>query len=319
MKKITSFVFATLLSVMFVSAAPVTGLQFSGAATSFIDLGIQPTLTPTHFTIEVWVNYQSTTGGYLISNEGFSPTNHGYSLRTNGQGKFDFSYGTGAGSWPGIQSTTDIPLNTWVYLAVTYSGTDVTMYINGVQNVTAVVPVDAQLLISNQGTSIGEGSEWKGRQFIGQMSDFRILNVVRTAAEITLDMSTPITGTETGLVAGWKMNEGAGTMVADATGALNITKPADVAWFGAVAGVNTVNNSLDIASAIYGRNLQVTNNTIGNAQFAVYSVTGQKIMEDVVASGATIQKQLTTTKGAYILKSIAADGSSTSKKFIIAE
>jgi len=321
MKKVTSFIFAALLSGMFVSAAPTTGLQFSGAATSIIELGVQPSFSPTQITLESWVNYQTLNGGgYIISTEGGTPDNHGFSLRLFGD-KLEFAIGYGA-DWPAIQSSNPIITNQWFHVAVVYTGTELKMYINGVQDLTAVItkPITSAMTVSTEKLTIGESPAWTGRRFIGQLGDLRFWNVVRTPAEIASDMTSTLVGTEAGLVAGWKMNEGAGTNVADITGVLNITKPADVAWFGVVAGLNTVtNNSLNIASAIYGRNLSITNNTNGNAQFAVYSVTGQKIMEDVVASGATSQKQLTNAKGAYILKTVAADGSSSSKKFIIAE
>jgi len=315
MKKITSFIFATLFSVMFVSAAPVTGLQFSGAATSFIDLGVQPAFSPSQFTIEVWVNFQDLKDSYIFDNENWGTGAEGFVLHSSNS-KIDILIGSGGRF--NLTSQNVIQKNAWNHIVATYSGTELKLFINGVLDGT--LAVTATMVASTSKLCIGEGSVWGDRRFIGQMSDLRFFNVVRTDAEIAADMTSSLTGTETGLVAGWKMNEGAGTMVADVTGALNITKPADVAWFGLAAGVNTIsNNSLEIASTVSGRNLSVTNNTNGNAQFAVYSVTGQKIMEDVVASGATIQKQLSNTKGAYILRSVAADGSSSSKKFIIAE
>jgi len=315
MKKLTSFFFATLLSVLFVSAAPATGLQFSGAATSFIDLGVQPDFSPAQFTIEVWANFQDLKDSYIFDNENWGTGAEGFVLHSSNS-KIDILIGSGDRF--NLTSQYVIQKNTWIHIVATYSGTELKLYINGVLDGT--LAVSAPMVASTSKLCIGEGSVWGDRRFIGQLSDLRFFNVVRTDTEITADMTSALTGAETGLVAGWKMNEGAGTMVADATGALNITKPAEVAWFSLAAGVNTItNNSLEIASTVSGRNLAVTNNTNGNAQFAVYSVTGQKIMEDVVASGATIQKQLTNTKGAFILKSVAADGSSSSKKFIIAE
>jgi len=303
---------------MFVSAAPTTGLKFINDQASIMTIDPNAAFSPTQFTIEVWANYHALTGGgYILSTEGWSPTNHGFSLRLAGSNtNFNFSIGDGSG-WPGIDSSTPITTDTWYHLAATYSGTEITLYINGVQNATKTITVP--MAASTEKITLGDSPAWPGRGFDGQMSDLRFWNVVRTPEQITADMTNSLTGTEAGLVANWKMNAGTGTTAVDAAGTYNLTIPAAITWFGAVAGVNTVNNSLDIASAIYGRNLQVTNNTNGKAQFAVYSVTGQKIMEDVVVSGATIQKQLTTTKGAYILKSVAADGSSSSKKFIITE
>ena len=319
MKKLTSFIFATLFSVMFVSAAPLTGLKFINDKASIMTVDPNAAFSPTQFTIEIWVNYHALTGGgYIISTEGWNPTNHGFSLRLAGSNKnFNFSIGDGSG-WPGIDSSTPITIDTWYHLAVTCTATEITLYVNGVQEATKTITT--AMVASTEKITLGDSPAWTGRGFDGQMSNLRFWNVVRTPEQITADMTNTLTGTEAGLVANWKMNAGTGTTAVDATGIYNLTIPASITWFGIVAGLNTVtNNSLDIASTVYGRNLEVTNNTGGNAQFAVYSITGQKIMEDVVASGTTIQKQLSNTKGAYILKSVAADGSSTSKKFIIAE
>ena len=317
MKKVTSFIFATLLSVMFVSAAPATGLQFPGDNSSVMTIASNAAFSPAEFTIEVWVNYQVLNGGgYIISTEGFVGGNHGLSLRLAGN-KFNFSIGDGV-DWPGINSSADITPNTWFHAAVTCTATQMILYINGIQDATKTITTPMQA--STELITLGNSPAWPNRPFNGQMADLRFWNVVRTPAEIAADMTSTLTGTEAGLVANWKMNAGTGSTAVDATGTYNLTIPSTITWFGLASGINPVyNNSLNIASAIYGRNLEVTNNTTGNAQFAVYSVTGQKIMEDVVASGATIQKQLTTTKGAYILKSVAVDGSSSSKKFIIAE
>jgi hypothetical protein len=228
MKIFYSLLVAVLFSMMSVSAAPITGLQFSGVATSLVNLDVQSAFTPQELTIEVWVNYQVLNGGgYIISNEGWSPTNHGYSLRLSGS-KLEFAYGH-TDQWPTIKSTSDISVNTWFHAAVTYSSTELKLYINGVLENT--VAVTTPMGASTAKTFLGESPTWSNRRFIGQMADLRIWNVVRSATEVAADMNNSLTGTESGLVAGWKMNEGTGTTVADVKGAYNITKPADVAWF----------------------------------------------------------------------------------------
>jgi alpha-tubulin suppressor-like RCC1 family protein len=52
----------------------------------------------------------------------------------------------------------------------------------------------------------------------GRMDDLRIWNVARSHAEIEANMLRPLTGTEPGLVAYWKFDEGSGLTAADATG-----------------------------------------------------------------------------------------------------
>jgi hypothetical protein len=319
MKKITFFIFASLFSVMIVSAAPTTGLKFVNDKASIMTIAPNAAFSPTQFTIEVWINYHALTGGgYILSTEGWNPTNHGFSLRLAGSNKnFNFSIGVG-NNWPGIDSSTPITTDTWYHIAVTCSATQMTMYVNGVQDATAaiVTPMTA----STETIMFGESPAWSGRNFDGQMGDLRFWNVVRTPDQIVADMTSTLTGTETGLVANWKMKEGTGTTAADVTGTYNLTIPALITWFGTLAGINPVlTNASEIATVVSGRTLEVSNNSGGNVKFAIYSVNGQKILEDFVVAGTKLQKQLTSPKGAYILKSFAEDGSTSAKKFIISE
>ncbi|MCC7035579.1 MAG: hypothetical protein IT179_22395, partial [Acidobacteria bacterium] len=53
------------------------------------------------------------------------------------------------------------------------------------------------------------------RQYNGGLDEVRIWNVVRTAAELQAQRTVELAGTEPGLVAYWRFNEGTGTTVAD--------------------------------------------------------------------------------------------------------
>jgi hypothetical protein len=319
MKKFYSFLIASLFSVMLVTAAPTTGLQFSGIATSYIDLGQQTAFNSTQFTIEAWVNFQSLTGAYIISTEGSAAAsggNQGFVLRVTGT-KLQLSLGAN-NAWPNLNSTTDILVNTWYHVAATYSGTEINLYINGVLD--ASTTITTPMVTSVQNLCIGEGSMWKNRLFIGKMADLRFWNVVLSATDIAGSMSTSLTGKEAGLVADWKMNEGAGAVVADATGTYNITKSADVAWFDLGAGVNPVyKNSSNIESVFSGRTLSVTNKTTARLHLTIYSISGQQIMTESVNAGNKFEKQLSYQRGSYILNCVSEDGSTYTEKIIISE
>jgi len=89
MKSLFSFILLTFLHVMLVSAEPVAGLQFNGTSTSYIDCGSKPEFSPTQFTIEAWVNYQTLNDGYIISTEGWGTGAEGFKIHTYGS-KFEF-------------------------------------------------------------------------------------------------------------------------------------------------------------------------------------------------------------------------------------
>jgi hypothetical protein len=309
------FLVASLFCVMTATATPTNGLQFSGASTSYIDCGVNSDYSPAQFTIEVWAYYESTSGGYIISNEGYdnsNSTSHGFALRTSGS-KIEISLGTGSG-WDQLQSITNISLNTWMHIAVTYSGSELKLYVNGVEDATKTVT--SPMAASNYNLCIGEGSMWKDRRFTGKMSDLRFWNVVRSQADISASMSSSLSGTETGLVANWKMNEGTGSTVADATGNHTVTKPDAVNWFDLSNSVPNTHSDM-IKATIVGRTLNISNNLDSKINICLYNLTGQKVIERTINASSLFEEQLNNPAGVYILKCIAEDGSIHSEKFTI--
>lgn len=314
MKKNYLLIFASLISVMMLSASPTIGLQFTGASASYLNCGENSAFAVSEFSVEAWVYYEKDNGSrYIISNEGHSSElgEHGFSLRTSDDSKIDLTVGV-PGGWPSVKSTTTVTLDTWMHVAATYSGTELKMYVNGVEE--ASTTLDKPMTVSNLALSIGEGSMWKDRRFTGKISDVRLWNVVRNQTDIAASMSTSLTGTEDGLVANWKMDEGTGDLVADLTGNHNITKPDEVLWFDFNTSVSTINFD-NIKAFISGNNLRIENNYHSQISFAVYNIIGQKITEDYVNPGELVEKQLFNSPGVYIVKLIATDGVSDTLKF----
>jgi len=287
MKRITFLIITTFLSVMFVSSAPTTGLQFTGVATSYIDLGPQVAFSPTQFTIEAWVNYQTLNDGYIMSNEGFGTGAQGFTLHTSGS-KIEFVIGANT-VWNSLKSQANIAINTWYHVAVTYNSTTMNIYINGVFDNT--MAITSPMITSTQGLSIGEGSAWKGRRITGKMGDVRFWNVVRSQVEISGAMSSSLTGTETGLVSDWKMNEGTGFTVADATGNQTVTITAALPWF-----IPTTELEINVSQPLKGLTFNGLSNSLidlGN-NAAITSPTEFTI--EALAN-------LTSLSGGYILAS----------------
>jgi len=228
MKTTYSFLLLSLLNILLVFAAPTTGLQFNGTSTSYIDCGSKSVFSPTQFTVEAWVNYQTLNDGYIISNEGWGTGAQGFKLHTSGT-KFEFSIGANT-TWTSVKSNMDVVANTWYHVAVTYTATTLNIYINGLLD-NSFTNTGTPMVASTQSLCIGEGSMWKGRGLTGKLADVRFWSVVRSQTEIAGSMSSSLTGTETGLVADWKMNEGTGSTVADATGTHTVTILNTVTWF----------------------------------------------------------------------------------------
>jgi hypothetical protein len=108
--------------------------------------------------------------------------------------------------------------DTWYHIAVTHDGTTVKIYINGVLAASAASAISAN---TSSELQIG-GDVWDNsgscRGFLGQVSDCRLWNVVRTAQQISGAMNNPPADNEPGLIGLWKLNEGAGTVAHDYTG-----------------------------------------------------------------------------------------------------
>src|SRR5438105_10902245 len=120
-----------------------------------------------------------------------------------------------AGGWDASSST--VPLNAWTHVAVTYDGTYKSFYINGVLDRTVARP--GSLYQSGSPLYIGrQGSACNCNFFKGQLDELRIWNTVRTSNEIGQGISASLAGTEPGLVAYYRFDEGSGLVAADATG-----------------------------------------------------------------------------------------------------
>ncbi len=84
-----------------------------------------------------------------------------------------------------------LPLNTWSHIAVTYNGSALVYYVNGVQ--TSSTAVSGAIMTSNLPLRIGSNTIW-GEYFQGQIDEVRVYNRALAASEIQTDMVTPISG-----------------------------------------------------------------------------------------------------------------------------
>jgi beta-lactam-binding protein with PASTA domain len=84
---------------------------------------------------------------------------------------------------------TPLALNTWTHIATTYDGTSQRLYINGV--LVATKAQTGTIAAGNQPLRIG-GNNVSGEFFQGLIDEVRVYNRALSAAEITIDMTTPI-------------------------------------------------------------------------------------------------------------------------------
>ncbi|WP_433497692.1 LamG-like jellyroll fold domain-containing protein [Sphaerimonospora sp. CA-214678] len=143
--------------------------------------------------------------------------------------------------------TTPLPINTWSHVALTYDGTTARLYVNG--NQVDATPFSGSVYNNGGPLHMGGNSVW-GEYFSGLIDEVRIYNLAQTSTQIQTDMNTPVASSSPsptptpspiptptpspspapGLVAAYGMEEGAGTVVADASGQNNTGTASDTTW-----------------------------------------------------------------------------------------
>lgn len=101
-------------------------------------------------------------------------------MRTAGQSLSDAAGGTAI-----------LPTNAWTHLAATYDGSNLRIYVNGVE--AGITPVTGPMVTSTLPLRIGGNALW-GEFFRGVIDEVRIYNRARSASEIGNDMNTPVDG-----------------------------------------------------------------------------------------------------------------------------
>jgi len=95
---------------------------------------------------------------------------------------FDGTYGETFGPTP-------LPIGTWTYLAATYDGATLRLYVDGVE--VSSTARSASLPTSGNPLQIG-GDSIYGQYFHGLIDEVRVYDVARTAEQIRSDMTTPV-------------------------------------------------------------------------------------------------------------------------------
>jgi hypothetical protein len=88
-----------------------------------------------------------------------------------------------------VAGPTQLALNTWTHLAITYDGSSQRLYINGVE--VANRAQSGTIATSAEVLRIGGNSVW-GEYFQGRIDEVRIYNRALSASQIQTDMNTAV-------------------------------------------------------------------------------------------------------------------------------
>lgn len=150
-------------------------------------------------TLSMWINPQPLASGDSVVIAKFWGTTkaspyYQFGLELGGGNRTDFYIGTSSGLQSAIGGAV-LPYNQWSYLAITFNGTQVMTYVNGVLVNTQALTAS----ITARGNPTAIGADQVPSQFFkGLLDDLRIYNRTLTLAQIQTDMVTPVGHTGAG-------------------------------------------------------------------------------------------------------------------------
>ena len=175
------------------------------------------------FTIEAWIRVPDRASTYeIITKQPTVAVNEfpgNYEFRVDqGTGRLTlgFEYGQWVGAIAFWSSTASVPVGQFAHVAVVFrAGSSVQFFINGLPD--TLYRTDwYRPELNSQPVRIGARKD--GYYFKGQMDEVRLWNVARSSTEIAAQYRNRLNGGETGLAAYWRMDDGVGGTVADASG-----------------------------------------------------------------------------------------------------
>lgn len=185
------------------------GLDFDGVD-DYVAIADDPSLNISgNITIEAWIKPTNTTTTVQnVVSKSSSSQNNGYIFPRTDDAWTNFTaYLTVGGSWK-VLSAPYTTTNEWHHTAVTYDGSTIRLYLDGMEvntlSATGAIMVNSNMLTF--GNQFGF-TEYYG----GSVDDIRIWNVARTATEIQDNRYDCLVGNEAGLVAYYKFEDGVGS------------------------------------------------------------------------------------------------------------
>ncbi len=163
-------------------------IYFDGAV-DFIDMEDKLNLNASEFTISAWINRESGSNNTSILSKRDFLYSEGYDFKINASGKFEVSWKNGA-STERVRSSVVIPENEWHQVAVVYSSGTATLYIDGIEDVSATL---SNPTATNQYFYIGAAAKnTPTAHFKGNIDEVRIWNTALTETQLHYIMNQEI-------------------------------------------------------------------------------------------------------------------------------
>ncbi|CAH0148640.1 MULTISPECIES: cellulose binding domain-containing protein [unclassified Pedobacter] len=161
------------------------GLRFDGTANGYATLPTSVVSTLNDFTIATWVKMDGISNWARIFDFGTGTTNYMFLTPKSSAGNPRYAIKAGGGELI-LNSNIAIATGVWTHIAVTQSGNEAIMYINGTEvgrnNAMTLKP----LSLGNTTLNYLGKSQWPDPMLNGTLDDFRIYSKALTATEIKM-------------------------------------------------------------------------------------------------------------------------------------
>ncbi|MBT4661490.1 MAG: LamG domain-containing protein [Candidatus Marinimicrobia bacterium] len=153
-------------------------------------------------TLTAWIKRGNGSSSYeTVAGWGNDLWNNLFDIAVKNNALFFHGYGGDFGG--SITVNKDI----WHFITVTYDANTVKLYVDGVADISQ----SRTLNTSTGNFKIGKQPDFPGQWFEGLIAEVSVWNIALTLSQIQSYMTTSPTGSETGLVGYWKMDEGTGS------------------------------------------------------------------------------------------------------------
>lgn len=208
--------FSVLLQSVVFGQGSDFALSFDGQ-NDYVEIADSPSLSGgsgKSLTLEFWVRPSSISGSFPLVHKWFSNKSKDWGMSVD-QGQLLVAIEANGDNWE--YSAGSISANAWVHVAFTFDNSTkaVRIFANGVEAGTGATR-SAGLPDTNAKVFIGKHG-YQSVFFPGVFDDVRVWNFAKTASQIQAQMTQALTGSESGLVGYWNLEEGSGLTANDAS------------------------------------------------------------------------------------------------------
>ena len=179
---------------------------------AYVDVPDGPWFTG-DFTIETWIYLRRYNNWCRILDFGNgTPSDNVVFSPNSDQGRPALVIFRG-GSSQSLQAPERLPLNEWIHVAATLSGSEAKLLINGVPVACGSIHIPASVLRTNN--YIGRSGWAVDANTDCMLDDFRIWNEARTAIQISEHLNSPVSPSDSRLLLNYQFDETSGEVVKD--------------------------------------------------------------------------------------------------------